>query len=645
MNRKQRRIEEAEARRRGVKPPPAGSPQGRELLNEAVSHHQAGRLLEAESLYGELLRSEPLNPDALHLSGVIALQTGRPTEAFDLIGRAITENPAIALYHRNMALTLEALDRADDALVHFIKSVDLEPGDAENHLGLAHGFERAGRPADAALSFQHAINLGARDAEIYSSLAVALMNSGDAPGAGRNFALALERAPNAAFTNANLGRFHADHNDPDAAEPLLRRALNIDPDFHEALTDLGALMNATYRAEEALPLLEKARALRPDSIKARSEHATALGLAGRMEQAHNEFLAIVKDDPDDYKAHNNLGLILSRMDRFDEAVHAYNEALKVNPEYAPAFSNRSLLRLAQGDFSGGWEDYLYRDTLGERAGMFHRDVLPANLSGMRIALYRDQGLGDEIFFLRFARQLKERGARITYNPDPKIADMIERLDFIDEIMRGDWPAEGYDLRISLGDLPYLLSVTDSDNIPPPLELAVLPGRDDEIVQFLKSIGPPPYIGCTWRAGVQYRDRLSKTSPQSAMAEVLRPLNGAILILQRNPRPDEIAELSEILGDRLHNVSDYNEDLEAMLALLGRIDEYVCVSNTNTHLRAARGLTSRVLIPLPPDYRWMQSGAESPWFPGTPLYRETADTGWKVAFQDLGHDLSLALGNS
>lgn len=642
MNRKQRRIEEAAARRRGVTPP-AGSPQGFGLLNEAVTHHQAGRLLEAESIYGEILRKEPLNPDALHLSGVIALQTGRPAEALDLIGRAITENPAIALYHRNMALTLDALDRAGDALAHFIKSAELDPADTENHLRLAHAFDQAGRPADAARSFQHAIGAGAREAEIYSSLAVALLGSGDMEGAGQNFAMALERAPNAAFTHANLGRFHADHNAPDAAEPHLRRALDIDPDFHEALIELGALMNATYRAEEALPLLERARALRPDSIKARSEHATALQLSGRLERALDEFAAIVKDNPADYKARNNLGLILSRLDRFEDAVTAYDDALALNPEYDPARSNRSLMRLALGNFTDGWKDYLCRDFTGKMKGVFHRDVLPADLSGKRIALYRDQGLGDEIFFLRFARQLKERGAWIAYDPDPKIAGMIERLDFIDDIMRGDWPADGYDLRISLGDLPYLLSVTDTATIPPPLELTVLPDRDREVLQFLESIGPPPYIGCTWRAGVQYRDKLSKMSPQAAMAEALRPLNGAILILQRNPRPDEIAELSEILGDRMHDASDYNEDLEGMLALLGRIDEYVCVSNTNTHLRAARGLTSRVLIPLPPDYRWMRSGRESPWFPGTMLYRETVDTGWKDAFQDLGRDLSQALG--
>jgi hypothetical protein len=85
----------------------------------------------------------------------------------------------------------------------------------------------------------------------------------------------------------------------------------------------------------------------------------------------------------------------------------------------------------------------------------------------------------------------------------------------------------------------------------------------------------------------------------------------------------------------------NDDLEEMLALLDRLDDYVCVSNTNVHLRAARGRTSRVLIPYPADFRWMNRGDESPWFPGTRLYRQTHEDGWGPAFEALAADLRAA----
>jgi hypothetical protein len=69
-----------------------------------------------------------------------------------------------------------------------------------------------------------------------------------------------------------------------------------------------------------------------------------------------------------------------------------------------------------------------------------------------------------------------------------------------------------------------------------------------------------------------------------------------------------------------------------------LDDYVAVSNTNVHLRQSLGLPSRVLLPMPPDWRWMHAGAESPWFPGTRIYRQAADGTWDEALGGLAGDL-------
>ncbi len=58
-------------------------------LDRALDHHQAGRLEEAETLYREVLAREPEHPDALHLLGVIAHQSGEQEKAVTLIGQAI----------------------------------------------------------------------------------------------------------------------------------------------------------------------------------------------------------------------------------------------------------------------------------------------------------------------------------------------------------------------------------------------------------------------------------------------------------------------------------------------------------------------------------------------------------------------------
>ena len=58
-------------------------------FNQGVALHQQGRLAEAERIYEEVLRQQPNHFDALHLLGVIAVQTRRTERAVELIGKAI----------------------------------------------------------------------------------------------------------------------------------------------------------------------------------------------------------------------------------------------------------------------------------------------------------------------------------------------------------------------------------------------------------------------------------------------------------------------------------------------------------------------------------------------------------------------------
>ena len=109
---------------------------------------------------------------------------------------------------------------------------------------------------------------------------------------------------------------------------------------------------------------------------------------------------------------------------------------------------------------------------------------------------------------------------------------------------------------------------------------------------------------------------------------------------------ETAALAAALGAPVHDLGRFNQTLEDMLALLHRIDIYAGVSNTNTHLRAGTGRIAHVLIPHPPEWRWMIRGARSPWFPDFPLYRQAYGdqraSGWEAALAALRRDVAVAL---
>jgi len=214
-----------------------------------------------------------------------------------------------------------------------------------------------------------------------------------------------------------------------------------------------------------------------------------------------------------------------------------------------------------------------------------------------------------------------------------------------------------DFNVMLGDLPYLvcygpdgapLPCAAAEIVPASLRLAPRAENLTALKEQLGRLGPPPYIGVTWRGGTPPDAQtavmswmLYKEIPIEKLAGSLRSVDGTLIALQRKPAAGEIDHLSGLLQRPLHDFSGANEKLEDMLALLALIDDYIGVSNTNMHLRVAVGKTARVLVPCPPEWRWMARGNESPWFPGFAIYRQKIDGDWSEALSHLSCDLASA----
>ena len=126
-----------------------------------------------------------------------------------------------------------------------------------------------------------------------------------------------------------------------------------------------------------------------------------------------------------------------------------------------------------------------------------------------------------------------------------------------------------------------------------------------------------------------------------LAEFFRGIECTVLILQRDVDVEEIVAFSEILGRQAYDFTDYNQDLNKMASLLKLIDHYVTVGNTNVHLRAAVGRSSSVLVPVYPVARiWIDQEQSSSWYPGTKVYRQSAELSWNYSFERLQKDLQL-----
>lgn len=646
-------------------------------LSAAFESYRAGRLDEAEQALEAIAASQPRESNALHLLGVVKLSKGDVEAAAALLARAAKiekRNPQIL---NNLGSAYRRLGRANDAESSFRKAIAAKPDFAEAYFNLGNTLFEAGNAVGALDSYRRADRIRGNHVATLTGIGRCADKANQPDEAERAWRAVLAAAPGHPEATIGLGIVLAKQHRPVEAESQFRSALALDEGSADAHVNLGNVLCTLDKDDEALihflkaleidancveamlgigniaerkGELAEAAAIYRRTIETRSDFAPAHNNLGTVlaaqcdyEAARAAFQRAIELLPDYADAHGSFGHMLMGLGEYDDAMAHYDHVLAHDPDHADTRMNRATLRLLRGEFADGWTDYLWRNTLQSVGEGVHREPLPANLSGKRIMLLPDQGLGDEIFFLRFVGLLRERGAAfVAFRPDAKIASMIGRAGLIDEICGPGEAPRDIDLTLSVGDLPYLLGMGDDDPLPAP---AAIPPLEDRLVAMrarLEAAGPRPWLGVTWRAGTKGRKRgLFKSIPMDRLAAAMKETAGTVFVLQRLPKEGEIETFAQALGREAHDFTSVNDDLESMLALVAQLDDYICASNTNLYLRTGTGAACRALIPNPPEIRWMLGRRESPWFPGTIVYREIPRVGWDEAMAQLAADLGAA----
>jgi Flp pilus assembly protein TadD len=597
--------------------------------------------------------------------------------------KAVSVQPGNWQFQANLAMALFELRRLDDALAAYRQAARLNPKEPSLQMGIANCLALRGDLPEAETQLRKITQQHPRFAFAWFNLGNVLRDAGRAEEAIQQYRRAISTDAGFADAYTNLGtvllsmaRFHE-------AEPVFRKAVDLDTNNPVGHCNLASLLIDVGRFPEAEAECRKAILLDPALPLAHSFLASALGYQGNLRLALASSLTAARLAPDDPRALWALGTSLHELGRTEEGIRNLERALTLQPDAPHIRATLATLMLSVGEFDEGWRNFTSRAPRvhfqAKHPAQKTLTTLQPDPADKDLCILREQGLGDELFFLRYVHRLKREGLRITYHANPKLVTLLERAPLLEDVIVciGDPPpAEALMLA---GDLPLAAAALDTCDLTtasqivtptrrelltgfkkarglvyapvlPPLALAPLDESLIKMQGLLSSIGPPPYTGITWRGGLLPEQQTGKWSvlykhaPIEPLANSFRARRGTLIALQRSPFPGEIEQFSGYAGRELHDFSRYNDELEDMLALLALIDDYVGVSNTNMHLRAGVNRTARVLMPCPAEWRWMLAGRESPWFPGFVIYRQTSDGDWSPALAELASDLARTFGN-
>ena len=145
-----------------------------ELFQRALVDHRAGRLLQAQAAYRQILTIDPTHADAHYALGNALNALGRPAEAEASFREAMRLRPNNPEPHNNLGNTLCALGRPVEAEASYREALRLRPNNPEAHNNLGNALDALGRPAEAEASFREALRLRPNNPEAHHNLGHAL---------------------------------------------------------------------------------------------------------------------------------------------------------------------------------------------------------------------------------------------------------------------------------------------------------------------------------------------------------------------------------------------------------------------------------------------------------------------------------------
>ncbi len=330
-------------------------PQALESFTEAIQAkfekgallHRQGNLAEAERLYMDVLQHNPTHFDALHLLGVIALNTDRTQQGVDLITKAIGLNSNFAAAHGNLGYGLMNLRLLEDALASCDKAIALKPDYAEAYTNRGWALLELKRFEEALASCDKAIALKPDFAVAYNNRGSALLELKRFEEALASCDKAIALKPDFAVAYNNRGSALLELKRFEEALASCDKAIALKPDFAVAYNNRGSALLELKRFEEALASCDKVIALKPDYAEAYSNRGWALLELKRFEEALASCDKAIALKPDFAEAYSSRGWALLELERFEEALASCDKAIALKPDYAEAYSNRgwALLEL------------------------------------------------------------------------------------------------------------------------------------------------------------------------------------------------------------------------------------------------------------------------------------------------------------
>ncbi len=573
------------------------------LLNQAITAHQTGNLVEAERLYRAVLQADARQADALALLGLVLGAKGDFAEAIKCVDLAVTLDPQSALFHFHRGTILTTAHKLPEAIDAFRRAIAIKPEFPQAYYNLANALRAHGDWVNAITAYRSTLKQQPDFAEAYNNLALSLVHE-------KQYDEALEQA---------------------------KKSVAIAPHYGEGWRTLCNIAEQVKDFPLALTAGERCVQLMPDSHFSWFGYGVALNRMDRNEEAIEAYKRALQLKPERVDIWDNLGQTYQSMNRLEEAEAAYRTCIEVagqvisdeatrnvaEKDYGNRHWHLALLELLRGNLAAGFARYRsrFKDVGGLKRPNFSRPLWKGeDLIDKTILITDEQGFGDTLMFCRYLPMLKQRGAKIIFSVHKVLQPLFQDWQGQDILITHGDTVPPYDFYASVFDLPHLFGTT-LDTVP--ADIPYLPMLQTDEATRLPT-DARPRIGVVWGGSPAHGNDARRSIPLKIVAELFKDTRFQFYSLNRDMKAGDAELLPTLpitdLTPRIKNFADGAK-------LVRQLDLIITCDTATAHLAGGLGIPVWVMLPFAPDWRWLTNRSDNPWYPSIRLFRQPKIGDW------------------
>ena len=413
----------------------------------------------------------------------------------------------------------------------------------------------------------------------------------------------------------------------------LSQAIKIDPKNSLLYQKRALIFCRTLEFSKAIVDFSSSIELLPKAPDAYYNRAVAYRKLGDLEAALSDFSEAISINPQHYQAFNNRGMIYRELRQFHKAIQDFGSSITIDPKFFDGHWNKALTHLMIEDYENAWPLYEYRWDSSNFTSHNRNFEQPlwlgkTSLSGKKILLHSEQGLGDSIQFSRYVSKFKNLNCTVLLEVEKPLMRIMETLLPKKQIFEKNSTLPEFDYHCPLMSLPLAFKTT-KNNIP--RSIPYLSADTSQIKWWKNYLNPTkkPRIGFIWRGNPAHKNDQNRSIELSTIINALsRDFEWYSLQIDVSNEDKKIICKTPHLTHLGETVGDFAKTA----ALCENLDAIISVDTSIAHLAAAIGRPVHLLLAYNADSRWHIDRTDTLWYPTMVLHRQKDRSNWVAPLQ-------------